>query len=80
MKIIIITTLFIGVLVSTFSQNRSIKFIDNSIDKAIVKAQKQTSLFFLILILLGVVHVNGWQQICLRTTLLLIFTMKTSLI
>ncbi|MFT6441313.1 MAG: thiol-disulfide isomerase/thioredoxin [Salibacteraceae bacterium] len=46
MKIIIITTLFIGVLVSTFAQNRSIKFIDNSIDKAIEKAQKTDKLIF----------------------------------
>ena len=46
MKRIIITTLFFLALISTFAQNRSIKFIDNSIDKAIEKAQKTDKLIF----------------------------------
>ncbi|MAZ37635.1 MAG: hypothetical protein CL842_09320 [Crocinitomicaceae bacterium] len=47
MKKIVITTLLFGALVSTFAQNRSIKFINNSMDKALAEAQKTDKLIFI---------------------------------
>ena len=46
MKKIVISTLLFGALVSTFAQNRSIKFINNSMDKALAEAQKTDKLIF----------------------------------
>ncbi len=47
MKKIVISTLLFGALVSTFAQNRSIKFINNSMDKALAEAQKTDKLIFI---------------------------------